>query len=226
MDSYEFVQRCRPVRDLRVGDAAVFLRLAGEAFRETAWLNVDDEQFMADDSTVKRLMEREKSRESRYERFGLAWIVKSASGEPALLVKVIVGGDEYALNSFSISFWGRMDFPTLEFFRKSIRIVRPYEAFVEEEKNGDEIRALLRERRNPSSKSEVKWIRWFHYLDADMAETLGGMAHCLATPAVRIEPLCDGLLLQLTDSPRSLHSDAGRRIQLAAMEHLGLILST
>jgi hypothetical protein len=70
--------------------------------------------------------------------------------------------------------------------------------------------------------TRVASLSWFHYLNQKLVITVGGTAHCLATPAYRVEKFSDGVLFQLTrdpfDAKDAKHCDAREQ----AMRHLGI----
>jgi hypothetical protein len=122
--------------------------------------------------------------------------------------------EEKFIDAYDISMDDKSKVPALSFFIKSIPIFRPFEAFVAEGEN--EKRFDTFNRLQVVGFSQPTIIRGFHYLDRDMAESIGGIEYCLKAPAWRVEKFVDGVLIQLVpdlfDSDNAEHVDIQKRV--------------
>jgi len=116
-------------------------------------------------------------------------------------------GGEPFIDSCDLSIGGPWKVPDLSYFEQSIKILRPFEAFLAEDENEYQLDAHGILQTTRFKKPEI--IRAFHYLDAEMARSIGGIEYCLEAPAWRVERFCDGVLIQLVpvlfDSTNSRH---------------------
>lgn len=224
MAKYQFSQSCHPRGDLRVNDLTEFLKLMQEAFGVRGWIDADGNLVDLRPEAVERLLLAQ-NRGRDLAKFGAGLVVVSVEEHLSILLKIAVGGDEWAPNDFSVDFSHTDILPNLRYFRQSIELIRPYEASIFEQSNFD---ALLdkhqqQPRMPPGMEPYRPWaLDWFHYLDAELVDRVGGWEQCLNTPAYKVERFCDGVLFQLTAEPFDPDNPQHTEAQRQAMEHLAL----
>ena len=218
MSRFQFTQRCRSNGELRIGDAISFMTLMQEAFQVSSWIDSEDRTVdLVHDSIESAL--RSKVSDSDFKRFGVTWVVKSNGNEAPIVLKMAMGGDEWSPNFFTTDFSRTSVLPDLQFFKRAIQSIRPFESFILDENNERELRREL----STKPRSEVPLIlRWFHYMDSSLVDLVGGVQRCVETPAFKVDPFCDGVLFQLTEAAFEADNPQHKRLQLAAMRHLGL----
>jgi hypothetical protein len=113
--------------------------------------------------------------------------------------------------------------PSVDFLRESIRILRPFEAYIDERFNMAHIGWFERARAVSPRHSHPAFICGTHYFTADKAAPLGGIGHCLNAPAYNVERFADGIWIQLCESGW-LDKDNPNdwRIQQEVMEFFGI----
>jgi hypothetical protein len=105
--------------------------------------------------------------------------------------------------------------------RAAVRAMRPFEAFITELSNDDDLDAYGRQQQL-ASFSAPAIIRGVHYFDRQLARQVGGLDHCLRAPAYLAEPFLDGVLIQLVDVPFDPTSPEHLTRQQDVMKHLGI----
>ncbi len=220
MNGYHFILYCYSTPDLRQSNVAEFVRLTGIGFGEDEWEDSVG-RHLADRLSVEGSL---MAMVSTVGRFGLTWVAKSKTLRPPIVLIIAVGGAKGTLSYFEADFSRRSEFPDDAFFRAAIERIGPYEASVSPEQNGEQLRALIRER-GRGNRSSVKSICWLHYLSWELADQLGGEKVLLQMPAFRVERFYKGFLIQLTEKPLDPNNGADLAVQRAAMEYLGLISS-
>jgi hypothetical protein len=222
MRHYDFIQTCKSRGDLRVHDVVAFMKLMRDAFEPGPWMGPEDRLIDETFESVERELRLSES-PARLARFGGSLVAKGWCHGDAIVVMISVGGDEWTPNRFVLDFTRTTHLPDLSYFRRSIELLRPSEAYISDAANDDEIREL-QERGSAARRSDLPIVlRWFHYFDASMVEKLGGVKHCLRTPGFSIERFCDGMLFQLAAGPLDVNNPAHKEAQLLAMEYLGLM---
>jgi len=152
---------------------------------------------------------------------GASWVLSSSGEEMPVVVMMTVGSDAWGRDFIDIDFSRAHHLPALSYFRRSIELCRPTEAFIIDNKNEDDLQSQERQRRFPNFERPAI-VRWFHYLGRDLVQLLGGIEYCLRTPAFKTEQFCGGILLQLTEEPFDAASREHQECQLQAMRFLGL----
>ena len=218
MSQFQFTQRCRARSELRIKDAIEFMLCMQQAFHVPGWVDAEDQPVAlsldAVESTLRSLVS-----EPDLERFGVTWVVKSTGDDAPIVLAMAMGGDEWSPNFFNTDFTRTDTLPDLLCFRQSIEMIRPFEAFILDEKNERELRQ--QQPRKPRS-DRPRILRWFHYMDAELVKLVGGTPHCLQTPAFKVESFCDGVLFQLTEVAFDADNPQHKEIQLQAMHHLDM----
>ena len=222
MRRYQFVQRCRPTGDLRTRDVQAFLVLMKEAFGIEGWFHEPHELIGLELEEIEQRLRATRSKKD-LERFGANWVLGAkTSDDQYLVLTIMVGGDQWAPNDFSVDFTRTQILPDLSYFRRSIEIVRPFEAFISDSASELAIDAKFGIRRM-ENEYDLLILRWFQYLNADMIAAAGGLERCLGIPAFKVEPFCEGVLIQLTAEPFDGHNQRHLAVQEKAMQYLGLV---
>jgi hypothetical protein len=106
-------------------------------------------------------------------------------------------------------------------FKAAVRAMRPFEAFLAELNNDDDLEAYDRQQQLGFFTAPAI-IRGLHYFDRKLAAPIGGIEHCLKAPASRAEPFLDGVLIQLVDGPFDPMNTDHLRRQQDVMSYLGI----
>jgi len=109
-------------------------------------------------------------------------------------------------------------------FKAAVRAMRPFEAFLAELNNDDDLDAYGRQQQVGFFAAPAI-IRGLHYFDRQLAAPIGGFEHCLRAPASRVEPFLDGVLIQLVDERFDPTNPEDLRRQQEVMKHLGMAAS-
>jgi hypothetical protein len=112
--------------------------------------------------------------------------------------------------------------PDFEYFEKSIEIFKPFEAYVEEGKNEHNLHAYARQQAIPKFDKPAI-IRGFHYLDKDMARSIGGINYCLEAPAWQVKRFCEGVLIELVPGLFDSTNPEHLKVQEDAMAYFNLL---
>lgn len=222
MRKYQFTLQCFSRGTIRVADTVKFVRLTQDAFGRSGWTDSDGHVVELAEGPMERAI-RGGDASTKIARFGATWVAKSTGSAIPIVVTVTTGGDQWALNDFTVNFSRTQELPEISYFRHAIELVRPFEAMVLDLDNDDHLRTagVVTPRMAPHG-SRVASLRWLHYLDRGLAEKVGGLPRCLATPAYRVEPFCDGVLIQLTPEPFDAQNQDHCAAQRRAMQFLGI----
>jgi hypothetical protein len=218
MIGYQCVLRCNSTGDARSKDIGKFLALCGKEFGEVSWEDLNGE-LLADEQAVELSVAFNLPRD--FSKFGLTWTVKSTSEQPPVIVKIAVGGESHVPNFFTVDCSRRDLVAPVDFMRKSVELVRPYEAFISQRDNERWIRQITRER-GAGSNDALKALRRIHYLDKSLVARLGGPNNLTNLAEYDSSPFAEGMLLEAKCSETDLNSPS----QLNAMEKLGLLQAT
>jgi hypothetical protein len=219
MSSYSFHQRCRPSGDLRIPQISEFLYLVREAFHLTVLY--DSNSKPADISEAG--LEKKCEKESKKLLPGLGALLHFYTISPrkmdhnTMAVDIHTGTapEEDSIDYFSISMGGKKTLPDFEYFERSIEIFKPFEGFLADDENEFQLKARDRQRSNPGfTKPAI--IRGLHYLDKDMAKSIGGINYCLKAPAWQVDRFCEGILIDLVpgvfDSTNPEHLEVQEKV--------------
>jgi hypothetical protein len=130
--------------------------------------------------------------------------------------------DEIFIDAYNISIGDGKKVPDLSYFEKSIEIFRPFEAFLSEFNNEDDLDAYDRQQAIPKFDKPAI-IRGFHYLDEGMARSIGGIDYCLKVPAWKVERFCEGVLIRLVPGLFDPENPEHLKIQRQAMKYFKLL---
>jgi hypothetical protein len=224
MNSYTFRQRCRPRGNYRIKEIIKFLKLAEEAFQCESLYDVRGNPIDLTEPQVRGIME--KAVDKRFpglgaiEEFFTIPPRKRHSGTVRVEISTGTHPDKPFVDWYDLHMGQASKVPDLAYFKRSIKIFRPFEAFLAEDENEFKLDAHGRLQETRFRKPEI--IRGFHYLDAGMVQTLGGFNYVLEAPAWSVDKFCDGVLIQLMavlfDSSNSAHL----RVQENVMDYFNL----
>jgi hypothetical protein len=216
MTSYSFDQRCRPRGDFRIPELVEFLELMVEAFRCRHLYDGRSKPLEIVEPNLRSLFEKTAARQNVGADEDFFTIPPRKRDNNTARIEIHTGTQ---LGKPFIDFYCvSMDkhiVPNLEYFEKSIEIFKPFEAFLSESKNERMLDAYNRQRSNPGFVKPAT-IRGFHYLNEDMANSIGGVDYCLKAPAWHVEEFCEGVLIWLVpalfDSENPEHLEAQEEV--------------
>ncbi len=225
MSSYMFRQWCRPGGDFRVRDVTEFLGLIMDTF---GWPALYDSRSKVVDLTREALHDRfVKETDRLFPRIGATLSFYSVPprrrDDNTRCIDIHAGtqAGERFNDTYSVSLGDGSMVRDFVPFMKSITIFRPFEAFLEEAEN--EYRLDSHNRLQVFGFTQPAIIRGFHYLDEGMADSIGGIDHCLKAPAWDVQRFCEGVLIRLVPGLFDPENPEHLRIQMEAMEYFGLL---
>lgn len=130
--------------------------------------------------------------------------------------------DEIFVDFFNLDFGSNGPTPTAALVRNGVDVLSPFEAFVAELNNEYTMRAHARQNAIPGF-SRPAIVRWLHYLDPTLVDSVGGVSRCMSAPVAAVHEIQDGILIQLTFDPFDPENQEHLAIQQNAMRHFGLI---
>jgi hypothetical protein len=219
MSDYGFYQLCRPSGDLRIPQISEFLYLVREAFQLSVLYDSNSKPADISEAGLEKKYEKE-SKEllpglGAYLHFYTISPRKMDHNTMAIDIHTGTDPEEAAIDSFNILMGAKKNLPDFEYFEKSIKIFKPFEAFLADHENEFQLRARDRQREiGGFTKPAV--IRGLHYLDKDMARSIGGINYCLKAPAWHVDKFCEGVLIDLVpgvfDSTNPEHLEAQQKV--------------
>lgn len=226
MNSYTFHQRCRPRGDFRIDEMIEYFDLMKEAFRFPVLYDKNSKPVDVSASVLRSIVESKINREFP----GIGGNVDFFSIPPlnrdknTVRFEIHTGthSDEIFIDTYHISIGAASKVPDFDYFEKSIGIFRPFEAYISEFKNESNLDAYNRQQAIPKFDKPAI-IRGFHYLDKDMADSIGGIRCCLNAPAWRVRRFCEGVLIQLVPVPFDSSNPKHLEIQENVMAYFGLL---
>jgi hypothetical protein len=222
LNRYKFSMVFPPENDLRIAEVATFLDIMREAFGVSDWRTSGDEIFPITTDQVARYLGA-KIRKNQSKGVGIMTLIPDEGNYP-IMICTSTGSNEYLWDYMEVEFHAADGVPDLFYFARCIEACHPTVAEISHCDNKHALnfagRSYAQGRLGESRRPVI--ISWFHYFDNHIAEEFGGMAHCLRTPAYRVELFCEGILIQLTSNPFDPVSDQDLLAQRKAMQHLGL----
>jgi hypothetical protein len=226
MASYSLGQLCRPRGDFRVAEIINFLTLMKEAFRCPVLYDKRNKPVHLAPSDLHRIFL--KKIDNRFPGIGVNVdffsIPPGKRDDNTVRFEIHTGThpDEIFIDFYDISIGEGRKVPDLSYFEKSIQILRPFEAFLSEFDNEDDLNSYDRQQAIPKFDKPAI-IRGFHYLDKAMARSIGGIDHCLKAPAWKIERFCEGVLIRLVPGLFDPENPEHLKIQRQAMKYFKLL---
>jgi hypothetical protein len=217
MRKYQFDLVCRPRRELREREVYQLVRLTEEAFGFRVWV-YDGHQIRLNPNKVASILRAGWANRKREDDSVLVNFYSVEDDFIGLLIDV--GSVSWMYDEVRVDLIRTQRVPDVSFFKQSIEIIRPFLAVVADLNNERDLRAQEREQGTDFKRPAV--LRWVHYMDANLAEAVGGVDYCLGAPAYKVERFCDGVLFQLTEEPFDNDNPEHRHIQLEAMKYLGV----
>lgn len=211
------MMRFRATGSLRTVELARFTQLTAQAFGVRYWTHAGRKVDMSR-AALEQFFAASLARSPR-PRAGVTMVRAPHGTSDVGWLNCGVGAVEYPPDWFRIDFRPRGFLKKTTYFRSAIAMSRPFEAAVWTWAN--EKRLNVMNRQDPDH-TRPAILRWFHYMDEQLAESVGGVEHCLKTPCYKVERFCDGVLFQLTKEPFNDDDPHHREVQLRAMRHLGL----
>jgi hypothetical protein len=224
MNSYAFHQRCRPRGDFRLNEIVDFFSIMKVGLNLSDFFDKNDKPLELSTGILRNIFEKKLAKE----RFpGIGVVVHFFSIQPSkrddktIRFEIHTGThpDEIFIDSYDIEIGDSNLLPDLEYFKKSIKIFNPFEAFLSEFSNESELKAYDRQQAIPKFNRPAI-IRGFHYLDKYLASSVGGIERCLKAPAWKVERFCDGVLIQLTEDLFDSENPDHIKIQKEVMKYL------
>ena len=225
MNSYSFQQNCRPRGDFRIGELIEFFSLMKEAFRFPILYAKGSKPVGISTENLHEIFA--KKIDNEFPGIGVNVdffsIAPRNRDDNTVRFEIHTGThpDEIFIDTYDISIGAAGKVPDLSYFRKSIAVLEPFEAYISEFKNESALNSFDRQQAIPKFDKPAI-IRGFHYLDEFMATSIGGIYYCLNAPAWRVERFCDGVLIQLVEGLFNSDNPAHLETQQAAMEYFGL----
>jgi hypothetical protein len=226
MNSYSFNQGCRPRGDYRIDEIIEYFELMKEAFRFPVLYDKNNKPVEVTAGVLHKAFERKINKEFPSIGVNVDFFsippVKRDVNTVRFEIHTGTHPDEIFIDSYDISIGYSRKVPDFDYFEKSIEIFRPFEAYISEFKNESALDAYNRQQAIPKFDKPAI-IRGFHYLDKDMARSIGGIKYCLNAPAWQVKRFCEGVLIELVPGPFDSTNPEHLKIQEDAMAYFNLL---
>jgi hypothetical protein len=226
MASYTLWQRCKPRGDFRTKEIIRFLNLMKRAFRFQVLFDRRDKPVALSTSILETAFQKVVNKRSPGVGVDVVFfsIPPSKRDNNTVRFEIHTGThpEKIFVDSYDISIGDAKKVPDLSCFEKSIQILRPFEAFLSEFNNEIALDWYDRQQAIPRFDKPAI-IRGFHYLDEDMARSIGGIDYCLKAPAWKVERFCEGVLIQLVPGLFDPENPEHLKIQRQAMKYFKLL---
>lgn len=222
MNSYYFCQNCRPRGDFRIGEILEYLDLMKGAFRCPVIYDKNSRALELTSENLKRIFK--KKIDKLFPGIGVNVdffsIPPSNRNDDTVRFEIHTGThpDEIFIDTYDISIGEARKVPDLTYFEKSVEIFEPFEAYMAEFENESVLDAYNRQQ-EIENFDRPAIIRGFHYMDQTLIRSLGGMKHCLKTPAWHVGRFFKGVLIELIPGLFDSGNPEHLKIQQEAMEH-------
>jgi len=221
MNSYMYHQRFRPLSDFRINEIIEWLNLMQEAFGLECVYDSNDKSVELVEHILHNIFEKNKNK--RFPEIGsiehFFSIPPKLRKDETIRFEVHTGihtGQKFA-DTYHVSIGECPPVPDFKYFRHSIEIFRPFEAYLSESKNEREMDAYDWFQAFGFSRPSI--IRGFHYLDETFAESIGGVDYCLKAPVWKVERFCEGVLIQLNEGVFDTENPSHLNAQQKAMKY-------
>lgn len=224
MNNYKFDQCCRPSGDFRSNEIIDFLVLMKEALNCSEIYDKNDRAVELTPLSLTKIFD-EKLKKERLIGIGVNVdffsIPPSNRDDNTIRFEMHTGtyAEKTFIDFYNIDIGGPHLVPNLEYFKKSINIFKPFEAYLSEGRNEIDLNAYDRQQDIPKNDKPAI-IRGFHYLDKDLASSVGGIERCLKAPTWKVERFCEGVLIQLTEGLFDTENPDHIKIQKEVMKYL------
>lgn len=226
MGSYTLRQRCRPRGDFRIREVIDFLTLMKEAFRIPGVYDKRNKPIKLIPSVLQHIFQ--KKIDKIFLGIGVNVdffsIPPDKRDDDTVRIEIHTGThqDEIFIDTYNIAIGETKKVPDLSYFERSIEILRPFEAFLSEFDNENDLDSYDRQQAIPKFDKPAI-IRGFHYLDEGMARSIGGIDYCLKAPAWKVERFCKGVLIRLVPGLFDPENPEHLKIQQQAMKYFKLL---
>jgi hypothetical protein len=226
MGRYQLVQRCRPLGDYRVPQVLEFLQQAQSMFGISTFVSPEFavETESLSERSLQQLLDQARQK-APSPTAGVDLDIHGAVGNTGDLIRFELHcgthPDGIFVDFFNLDFGRNGPTPTPALVRIGVEALLPFEAFVAELNNEHTMRAYARQNAIPGF-SRPAIIRWIHYLDATLVDSVGGVSRCMSAPVAAVHEIQDGILIQLTFDPFDPENQEHLAIQQNAIRHLGL----
>jgi hypothetical protein len=223
MSHYVFRQSCRPRGDFRTREVDEFLDLVSDAFQCSVVYDLRSKPVYWTEEELQKIFEKAAARNLP----GLGATVyfytipprKRDDNTVAIEIHTGTQPGEVFVDTYDISMGDRRKLPDFNYFEKSIQIFKPFEAYLSEAENEYQMDAYNRQ---VPTFNKPAIIRGFHYLDKDLARSIGGIDYCLKAPAWHVERFCEGVLIELVPGPFDSDNPEHLKIQEEVMHYFDL----
>lgn len=222
MASYSFDQRCRPRGDFRISELVEFLELVKEAFRCWALYDGRSKPVELTEANLQKIFEKTAARQNVGADKDFFTIPPVKRDDDTVRIEIHTGTQvsKPFIDFYNISM-DKRTLPNLNYFEQSIEIFKPFEAFLAEGENEYTLDTFNRQQADPGFVKPVT-IRGFHYLNKDMADSIGGIKYCLNAPASLVEEFCEGVLIWLVPSLFDSGNPEHLKVQEEVMAYFGM----
>ncbi len=226
MSSYIFRQLCRPQGGFRIPEVLEFLDLVQEAFRCPDLYDSSNRPLDLSEAGLQRIFEKKAAKAGRGNGIEKTFftIPPKKRDHDTVRIEISTGfpPDGIIIDTYNIDMCDGKLVPDFDYFEKSVKIFKPFEAYLAEGDNEIAIDAYDREQAVPKFDRPVV-IRGFHYLDEGMARAIGGIKHCLKAPAWHVEKFCEGVLIELVPGLFDNDNPEHLRVQEEVMDYFHLL---
>jgi hypothetical protein len=226
MNHYKLVQRCRPEGADRLPELLEFFEGSVELLGITSFDVPEFDQIVETPSHDFLVSVLKRARQKAIApSVGVDFDIHGSIGNTGCFVRFEVHcctyPDEIFIDFINIDFGREGPEPTRELLERGICIFSPFEAYISELGNEHSMDAYSRQRKI-SGFSRPAVVRWLHYLDRDLANSVGGIPHCVRAPMAFAQEIHRGVLIQLTAEPFDSENSKHLAIQRMAMDYLGI----
>lgn len=224
MSHYSFRLWCRPRGDYRVGQLIEFLGLVKEAFRRSELYDSNSRPINITEAGLWKIFEKRAKRRATVLGITVDFftIPPRVRDDNTVRIEITTGThpEKPFIDMYCLSMGDAGKVPDLRYFEKFINIFKPFEAFLGEAENEFRLDSYHRQQDLKFSRPAI--IRGFHYLDANMARSIGGIDYCLKAPAWKVDRFCEGVLIRLVQDLFDPDNPEHIRVQDAAMTYFNL----
>jgi len=226
MTSYMFHQLCHPKGELRVKEILKWLESMQIAFGLETLYDTRNQPIYLNEEAMFATLEKEKDRKFPDIGVNIDYfsIKPKFRSDETIRFEIHTGCNPNTIfiDTFDVIIGGEKQIPAFDNFKESIRIFRPFEAYLSESRNEINLGTYDRQQAMRPYFSKPAIIRGFHYLDEGMASSIGGIDYCLRAPVWKVEKFCEGILIQLVEGVFDSENAAHLESQQVAMEYFKL----
>jgi hypothetical protein len=226
MPNFKYCQRCRPRSDLRTVEILDGLIRIKQTLSISNYFDAEDNQIILSYESLQQRFEKQLSKEP-FPEIGviksLFSIPPSSQDDLTVSIDIQTGTDKNSkfIDSLNLSLKDEIDTLKISLLKDLIKIFKPFEADLRESFNERNLNSYMRQKAIPDF-SRPAIIRWFHYIDLQLVEALGGLEFCLDAPAWKVEEFCEGILFQLCEEVFDPNNSEHLQIQLEVMKYFSM----